>query len=188
MLLDGEPYAPRSPRQAIGSGVAMVPEPRKTHGLFARRSVCENVTLAHLGGFVAGGAVRTSRERAAATRVTNAVGLTGATIASRMEELSGGNRQKSLFARWLVERPRLFLSDEPTRGVDVGAKRGIYDLLVDLAAEAMAVVVVSSELEEVLGIAHRVLVMRAGRLAGELDGAAATGADVMELAFGLSAA
>ena len=188
MLLDGEPYAPRSPRQAIGSGVAMVPESRKTHGLFARRSVCENVTLAHLGGFVAGGAVRTSRERAAATRVTNAVGLTGATIASRMEELSGGNQQKSLFARWLVERPRLFLTDEPTRGVDVGAKRGIYDLLVDLAAEGMAVVVVSSELEEVLGIAHRVLVMRAGRLAGELDGAAATGADVMELAFGLSAA
>ena len=99
MLLDGETYAPRSPRQAIGSGVAMVPESRKTHGLFARRSVCENVTLAHLGGFVAGGAVRTSRERAAATRVTNAVGLTGATIASRMEELSGGNQQKSLFAR-----------------------------------------------------------------------------------------
>ena len=88
----------------------------------------------------------------------------------------------------MVERPRLFLSDEPTRGVDVGAKRGIYDLVVDLAAEGMAVVVVSSELEEVLGIAHRVLVMRAGRLAGELDGAAATGADVMELAFGLSAA
>ena len=145
----------------------------------------EIVTLAHLAGFVTiGGVVRRARERAAAARVTGAVGLTGATTASLMAELSGGNQQKSLFARWLVERPRLFLSDEPTRGVDVGAKRGIYDLLVDLASEGMAVIVVSSELEEVLGIAHRILVMRGGRLVGELDAAAATRSDVMELAFG----
>ncbi|MCY3806208.1 MAG: ATP-binding cassette domain-containing protein [bacterium] len=104
-----------------------------------------------------------------------------------MAELSGGNQQKSLFARWLVQNPRLFLADEPTRGVDVGAKRSIYDLLVGLASEGMAVLVVSSELEEVLGIAHRILVMRAGRLVGELDGAAATRTEVMELAFGQAA-
>ena len=189
MRLDGVQYEPRSPRWAIRRGVAMVPESRKAHGLFPRRSVCENVTLAHLAGFVTiGGVVRRAGERAAAARVTGAVGLTGATTTSLMEELSGGNQQKSLFARWLVERPRLFLSDEPTRGVDVGAKRGIYDLLVDLASEGMAVIVVSSELEEVLGIAHRILVMRGGRLVGELDAAAATRSDVMELAFGLSAA
>ena len=189
MLLAGSPYAPRSPRDAIRSRVAMVPESRKTQGLIARRSVCENVTLAHLAGFVApAGAIRHRSERAAANRVTDAVGLSGATITSLMEQLSGGNQQKSLFARWLVERPLLFCSDEPTRGVDVGAKLGIYELLAQLAAEGMAVLLVSSELEEVLGVAHRILVMRAGRLIGELDGEAATRAEVMELAFGLAAA
>ena len=188
MTLDGEPYEPRSPRRAIRDGVAMVPESRKAHGLLPRRSVRENVTLPHLGSFVTpGGFVRTGGERAAAGRVTTAVGLTGATIASAMAELSGGNQQKSLFARWLVGRPRLFLADEPTRGVDVGAKRGIYEVLVGLAAEGMGVLVVSSELEEVLGLAHRVLVMRGGRLVGELDGAAATRTEVMELAFGAAA-
>jgi len=188
MTLDGRPYEPRSPRRAIRDGVAMVPESRKAHGLLPRRSVRENVTLPHLGRFVtAGGFVRTGGERVEADRATTAVGLTGATIASVMAELSGGNQQKSLFARWLVGRPRLFLADEPTRGVDVGAKRGIYDVLVSLAAEGMAVLVVSSELEEVLGLAHRILVMRGGRLVGELDGAAATRTEVMELAFGAAA-
>jgi len=188
MALDGEPYEPRSPRRAIRGGVAMVPESRKTHGLLPRRSVRENVTLPHLGRFVtAGGLVRTGGEWVEAGRVTAAVGLTGATIASPIAELSGGNQQKSLFARWLVGHPRLFLADEPTRGVDVGAKRGIYDVLVGLAAEGMAVLVVSSELEEVLGLAHRILVMRGGRLVGELDGAVATRTEVMELAFGAAA-
>lgn len=188
MVLEGEPYEPGSPRRSIQERVAMVPESRKTQGLLPRRSVRENVTLPHLAGFVtAGGFVRGGGERAAAGRVTAAVGLTGATIASPMAELSGGNQQKSLFARWLVGRPRLFLADEPTRGVDIGAKRGIYDVLVGLAAEGMAVLVVSSELEEVLGLAHRILVMRGGRLVGELDGAAATRSEVMELAFGTAA-
>ena len=187
MTLDGAPYEPRSPRQAIGAGVTMVPESRKTQGLLARRSVRENVTLPHLARFTTGGFVRASGERAAAGRATGDVGLRGATIDSTMAELSGGNQQRSLFARWLVERPRLFLADEPTRGVDVGAKRGIYDTLAALAAEGMAVLLVSSELEEVLGIAHRILVMRAGRLVGELDGMTATRSEVMELAFGQAA-
>ncbi len=188
MLLGGEPFAPSSPSRAIRQGVAMVPESRKLQGLLPRRSVRENVTLPHLGRFVTtGGFVRTGQEKTAARRVTDSVGLTGATIASTMAELSGGNQQKSLFARWLVANPRLFLADEPTRGVDVGAKRGIYDLLVGLAMEGMAVLVVSSELEEVLGLAHRILVMRSGRLAGELDGATASRTRVMELAFGTAA-
>jgi simple sugar transport system ATP-binding protein/ribose transport system ATP-binding protein len=188
MVLDGEPYEPGSPRRAIRRGVAMVPESRKTQGLLSRRSVRENVTLPHLAGFVtAGGIVRGGDERDAAFRVTASVGLTGATIASPMADLSGGNQQKSLFARWLVGSPRLFLADEPTRGVDVGAKRGIYDVLAGLAAEGMAVLVVSSELEEVLGLAHRILVMRGGRVVGDLDGEAATRTEVMELAFGAAA-
>ena len=95
----------------------------------------------------------------------------GARYRAPVRTLSGGNQQKVLFARMLLGEPRLMLADEPTRGVDVGAKRAIYELLVDLAAEAgMAIVLISSELEEILGLAHRVIVMRAGRLVAELEG------------------
>jgi ABC-type sugar transport system ATPase subunit len=86
-----------------------------------------------------------------------------------VSSLSGGNQQKVLFARWLFERPRVFVADEPTRGVDVGAKRAIYELIQSLAAEGIAILLISSEHEEILGLAHRVLVMRAGRIVAELD-------------------
>ena len=185
MTLDGRPYAPASPRQAIRAGVAMVPESRSAQGLLSRMTVRANMTLAHLSRFVTpGGLIRPAPERAAAGEAARTVRLTGATIESAAAQLSGGNQQKALFGRWLVSRPRLFIADEPTRGVDVGAKRGIYDLLAGLAADGMAVLLVSSEIEEVLGLAHRVLVMRNGRLAGEEPGGAATESSVMALAFG----
>lgn len=188
MRLAGRPYRPRSPRDAIRDGVAMVPESRATQGVLPLLPVRTNMTLAHLADFVAlGGVVRTTRETDAAERVSNAVGLTGATIESKMRELSGGNQQKAAFGRWLISPPRLFIADEPTRGVDVGAKRGIYELLVGLASEGMAVLVISSELEEVLGLAHRILVMRGGRIVGELRGEDATETGVMDLAFGTAA-
>ncbi len=187
MELAGEPYQPRSPRAAINSGVAMVPESRATQGTLGLLPVRVNITLAHLSRFVRwGGVVRARKESEAAEGVADAVGLTGATIESKMKELSGGNQQKALFGRWLVSQPRLFIADEPTRGVDVGAKRGIYELLVGLAAAGMAVLVVSSELEEVLGLAHRILVMRGGQIVGELMGGEATETQVMDLAFGAS--
>lgn len=185
MTLDGAPYAPRSPRDAIRSGVAMVPESRSAQGLLGRMTVRANTTLAHLSLFtLPGGFLRSRPETEAAEEAVRTVRLTGATIHSVITELSGGNQQKTLFGRWLVSRPRLFIADEPTRGVDVGAKRGIYDLLAALAEAGMAVLIVSSELEEVLGLSHRVLVMSNGRLAGEVAGADATETSVMELAFG----
>ena len=188
MTLGGEPFAPSSPEAAIRAGVAMIPESRRTQGLFTRRSVKENITLTHLSRFARGGVVRRRPERRAATQAAAEVDLRGATIDSTMDVLSGGNQQKTLFARWMVERPRLLIADEPTRGVDVGAKRTIYDMIAQLASEGMGVLVVSSEIEEVLGLAHRILVMRGGRLVGELDGATADEADVMNLAFGNEAA
>ncbi len=115
---------------------------------------------------------------------TREVGVRGATAETAVSDLSGGNQQKVLFARSLMQTPALLIADEPTRGVDVGAKRTIYDLLADLAAGGMGVLVVSSELEEVLGLAHRILVMREGRLVAELDGMTATENDVMAAAFG----
>ena len=187
--LDGAPYRPGSPRHAIRAGVAMVPESRSTQGLFPLLPVRTNITLAHLAKFVTpGGVVRFRGETTAAEKIAKAVGLTGATVETRTALLSGGNQQKTLFGRWLVAHPRLFIADEPTRGVDVGAKRGIYNLLVDLASRGIAVLLVSSELEEVLGLAHRIIVMAGGRVVGELTGGKATEKDVMNLAFGASAA
>jgi len=188
MKLDGETYRPRSPRDAIARGVTMIPESRRDDGLFPMRSVVDNVSLPHLHRFTSAGAIRRRSERDAVSEVMERVQLTGASIDTPMFGLSGGNQQKSMFARWLVDRPRLLLADEPTRGVDVGSKRAIYDLMVDLAAEGMGILAVSSEVDEVLGISHRILVMREGGLVGELDGASATADELMALAFGLEAA
>jgi len=98
--------------------------------------------------------------------------------------LSGGNQQKCIVGRWLEISPRIFIMDEPTRGIDVGAKRAIYELIADLAVNGLGVLLISSELEEVLGLAHRILVVRAGRIVAELDGATADEETVMRAAFG----
>jgi len=103
---------------------------------------------------------------------------------ARISTLSGGNQQKTLFARWMYRRPQVFIADEPTRGVDVGAKRAIYELIHALAAEGAAVILISSEHEEVLGLAHRVLVMREGRIAAELAGTDMTEDALLRAAFG----
>ena len=188
VALDGEPFRPRSPRNAIKRGVWMIPESRRDQALLMQRSVGDNVSIAHLGEFATAGVVKKRMENEQTHGASSAVNLTGATISSLMNELSGGNQQKSIFARWLVSPPKLLIADEPTRGVDVGAKRGIYDLLARLAEEGMAMLIVSSEIEEVLGISHRILVMRSGSIVGELDSATSASADVMELAFGLEEA
>jgi ABC-type sugar transport system ATPase subunit len=133
-------------------------------------------------GFVRRGAER-RRTREALDRWTVRAESPGAPVSS----LSGGNQQKLLFARVLLCGPRVLVADEPTRGVDVGAKRAIYDLLVSLADEGLGVLLISSELEEVLGLAHRVLVMRAGRIVSELEGEAMTESAVLAAAFEASA-
>ena len=143
----------------------------------------ENVSLASLAavsryGFVRRGAERRrTRERWSAGRCARTA------PARRSRSLSGGNQQKLLFARMLLCGPQVLVADEPTRGVDVGAKRAIYDLLVSLADEGLGVLLISSELEEVLGLAHRVLVMRAGRIVGELAGEQMTESAVLAAAF-----
>jgi ABC-type sugar transport system ATPase subunit len=161
----------------------MIPESRKEDGLLLGRSVTENVSLASLGavsryGFVRRGAER-QRTREALERWTVRADGPGAPVSS----LSGGNQQKLLFARMLLCGPEVLVADEPTRGVDVGAKRAIYDLLASLADEGLGVLLISSELEEVLGLAHRVLVMRAGRIVGELAGEQMTESAVLGAAF-----
>jgi rhamnose transport system ATP-binding protein len=171
------------PGARLRAGVAMIPESRKEDGLLLGRSVTENVSLASLGavsryGFVRRGAER-RRTREALERWTVRADGPGAPVSS----LSGGNQQKLLFARMLLCGPEVLVADEPTRGVDVGAKRAIYDLLASLADEGLGVLLISSELEEVLGLAHRVLVMRAGRIVGELAGEQMTESAVLGAAF-----
>lgn len=180
----GKPVAIRRPRDAIKAGIAMVPEARKEHGLMMRRSIVENVTLPHLASLSAGGIVRSRGELARVAELTRRLDVRASHLKAPVELLSGGNQQKVLFAKWLFRPPRVLIADEPTRGVDVGAKQQIYELIASLAAEGLGILLISSELEEVLGLSHRVLVMRDGRIVAEFDGAAVKEEEVMEAAFG----
>lgn len=182
--LTGQPFMPRRVRDSIKRGIALIPESRKDLGLVLGSSVADNISLPYLRDVERGGLISRRRENGLAVDRMTAVGVKAASPASDVATLSGGNQQKVLFARSLVRTPTLLLADEPTRGVDVGAKRSIYDLLTELARAGMAVLVVSSEIEEVMGIAHRILVMHQGRIVAEFDGAAAEEPDVIAAAFG----
>ena len=177
------PLGAGSALASLRRGLAMIPESRKDDGLLFGRSVTENVSLSSLGLFSRAGIVNRSSERAAAARILDRIELKAADHAAPVSSLSGGNQQKVLFARMLMCSPHVLIADEPTRGVDVGAKRAIYDLLVSLAQDGMAVLLISSELEEIIGLAHRVLVMRRGRIVTELAGADMTESSILAAAF-----
>jgi ABC-type sugar transport system ATPase subunit len=147
----------------------MVPEDRKNQGCLLDRSIAENITLARLGAVGSGGVISRRRERSAVTQLFGEVGVRATGPSAKVGELSGGNQQKVLFARWLFRAPRVLIVDEPTRGIDVGAKIAIYELIAKVAAKGVAVLLISSEHEEVLGLAHRILVMRGGAVVAELD-------------------
>ncbi|MTD15569.1 ATP-binding cassette domain-containing protein [Nakamurella sp. YIM 132087] len=167
VTLDGVTLTGLSPRKAMAAGIALVPESRKEEGLVLGRSVRENVALASLGTRRTGPFVDRGTERTAVQTISGTVDIRAAAPDAPIRTLSGGNQQKALFAKWLLRRPQVLLVDEPTRGVDVAAKTQIHRLIVDLAAEGMAVVVVSSEIEELLELSHRALVLRHGRIVGE---------------------
>ena len=172
------------PRRALRSGVAMIPEGRKEHGLLPRRPVAENVSLATLGKLSRAGLVRRGAERRAVGQALAQAGVAAGRQAALADTLSGGNQQKLLFARVLLREPTVLIADEPTRGVDVGSKRAIYDLLTSLAADGLGVLLISSDVEEILGLAHRVLVMRLGEVVAELAGGEVSEAAILSAAFG----
>jgi ribose transport system ATP-binding protein len=174
----------RSPRAAVQLGLALLPEDRKRQGLLMGRSIIENVTLPHLELVSWHGTILHRVERARAEELIKRVDVRTPRSTISVNALSGGNQQKVLFAKWLLHRPRVLIADEPTRGVDVGAKRAIYELIHSLAADGMAVLLISSELEEVMGLAHRVLVMRGGTIVRRLEGDEITEDAVMSAAFG----
>jgi ABC-type sugar transport system ATPase subunit len=179
----GRPGRQGSIRRALAAGLAMIPESRQEQGLLPGRSVTENVSLASLGQFSRLGFVRGRAERGAVGRMLGQVDVRAPSQAAPAGTLSGGNQQKVLFARMLLCGPRVLVADEPTRGVDVGAKRAIYDLLTLLAADGLGVLLISSDVEEILGLAHRVLVMRRGKITAELSGGDLTEAAILGAAF-----
>ena len=186
MHLHGRPWRPRSPADAWANEVTLVPESRKEQGLVPLRPVRENVSLPWLGGFRLGPLIRRRQEQRAVQVAVRDADVRGAGTETSVVHLSGGNQQKTLFARALLTRPQLLLVDEPTRGVDVAAKRSLYDLVRRAADDGLAVLAVSSEGEEVLGLADRILVLRAGRLVAELDGPTASPAALLNAAFDLT--
>jgi rhamnose transport system ATP-binding protein len=183
ILVDGRTRSIRSPRQALGAGMFLIPESRKDSGLLLNRSVVENVTVSALKTCGRFGLVWRRRQRRATATLTESLSISASRLNAPVWTLSGGNQQKVLFARGLMRRPKFLIADEPTRGVDVGSRRAIYDLITEQARAGLAVLVISSDIEEVLGLAHRVLVMRGGSLVAELVGAAMTEHDVLTAAF-----
>jgi simple sugar transport system ATP-binding protein/ribose transport system ATP-binding protein len=181
--LKGADLAGHSPSRSIRRGLVLIPESRKEMGLLVGRSVKENISLSRLDLVSRFGWISGIRERRKVNELMNAVTVKAASIRTPVSMLSGGNQQKLMFARSVMCSPSVLIADEPTRGVDVGSKRAIYDLLTEMAASGMGVVVISSDLEEVLGLAHRVLVMRHGRIITELSGERMNEQAVLAAAF-----
>lgn len=180
VFVEGRAVEIRTPADAIRHGLALVPDDRKAKGLLPEAPVRWNMVLASERQF----GIRAEREKEKTARMVRELRVRAADSEQPVMRLSGGNQQKVVLARWLLADARIFLLDEPTRGIDVGAKAEIYELIRGLAARGAAIVLVSSELEEVLRLADRVLVMHRGRIAGELSRAEASEESVMRLATG----
>lgn len=184
ITLNGQSLKLKSPADAIKNGIAMVSEDRKAEGLILCRSVGENISLANLKKFTAGLFVNERQEESAARRMIKMLQIKTPDTAMIVENLSGGNQQKIVIAKWLLGDLKLLILDEPTRGIDVGSKSEIHRLMTEFAAQGLAIVMISSELPEVLGMSDRVVVMSEGRVAGELTRSEANQESIMRLATG----
>ena len=186
--LKGEAVTIDSPAKAVELGIAYVPEDRRHHGVILDMSVAQNTTLATLAAVSKAGLLDFRGERKVAAEFVRRLGVKTASIDMPVGNLSGGNQQKVALARWLAANPIVLILDEPTQGVDVGAKAEIHRLMGDLAARGLAIIMISSELPEILGMSDRIVVMHAGTVAGTLDREGATQEAILELALGHRAA
>lgn len=184
LFLDGAPYRPASPRQAIDRGLALLTNDRKATGLIPGMSIVANTSLAGLPRLSPRGWLRPDREREEARRLAGDLSLRAASLDLPVMALSGGNQQKTVLAKWLQTGPKLLLLDEPTRGIDVGAKREIYRLMNRWTADGMAILLITSELPELLAMSDRIAVLHRGRLTAELAGGQATPDAVLAAAMG----
>ena len=172
VALEGKPLAIRSPQDAIAAGIVYVPEERGRHGAVLPMPIFQNVSMAVLGRTTRAGFLRLAEEFALARRYAERLDLRAAALSVPVGSLSGGNQQKVVIAKWLATLPKVIILDEPTKGIDIGSKAAVHAFMSELAAEGLSVLMVSSELPEILGMSDRVLVMREGRMAGiwERDG------------------
>src|ERR1043165_8135763 len=184
VALNGQGLRIRNAQDAITHGIYLVPEDRRLSGLIVDFNVRENITLPNLESYSSAKIINQKKEASAAREACKAINIKTPTTEMRAANLSGGNQQKVVLAKWLTFKPRVLIFDEPTRGIDVGAKAEIYQLIRNLAAKGVAVIVISSEMEEVLGISDRIAVMHEGRLTGILDRAQFSEEAVMRLATG----
>ncbi|MEO7912098.1 MAG: sugar ABC transporter ATP-binding protein [Roseiflexaceae bacterium] len=180
--LDGKVVTIRSPDAAMALGIGYVPEDRKEHGLVLAMSIADNITLPVISTFARGGWLDAQRERMAAVAGAQQLEVKMASVDQQAGQLSGGNQQKVVLAKWLGTHPRVLILDEPTRGIDVGTKAAVHALMSSLAAQGMAILMISSELPEILGMSDRILVMREGRLTGQFNRADATQEQLMAAA------
>jgi ribose transport system ATP-binding protein len=184
--IEGRGVRRNAPADAIRAGFALVPEDRKGAGLVLTRSVLDNGSLPHLSTYTVGGWIRSRLRRRAVQEATSSVEVRCRSLDQNVGTLSGGNQQKVVLARWLTEHTKVLLLDEPTRGVDVGARGEIYKIVRDLAASGLAVLLVSSDMPELIGLTHRLLVVRGGEVAGELSRDQLDRDDAQELIFRLA--
>ncbi len=181
--INGQAVTIRSPQQAIALGLAYVPEDRQQHGLIPAMNLTANVSLPRLNQYAWAGWLRNKLERLAAFDSAQQMEVRANNMWQKARELSGGNQQKIVLAKWLAMKPRILILDEPTRGIDVGTKAAVHDLMSRLAAEGLAILMISSELPEILGMSDRVIVMREGRLTGHFTRAEATQEKIMAAAM-----
>ena len=183
LLLDGKEIKNRSPREAIANGFALLTEERRATGIFGILNITENTTLSALSMYRRLGFLLSDRARRRDTdRMIGQLGVKTASKETQIRTLSGGNQQKVILARWLLTAPRILLLDEPTRGIDVGAKYEIYRLMEELAADGRSILMSSGEMPELMGVCHRIYVMSGGEITGEVDAATATQEQIMALA------
>lgn len=183
MFLDGQAYRPKSPRDAMDHGIALCPEDRKLEGLALIRSVKENIDVSILNRLTRAGFVDEKKEAEFIRQSIEDFSIKTPSPEQKTLYLSGGNQQKIILARWLAIRPKLVIFDEPTKGIDVGAKAEIYQMICDTAGSGAAVILISSELPEVIGLSDRILVMKDGRIRGEVLQKDATEALVLSYAM-----
>lgn len=184
VLLDGQPFRLASPHHSIRQGLALLTNDRKATGLVLSMSVVANCTLANLRRLAPLGWRRPRRERQAAERLAQSLRLQAASLDMEVAALSGGNQQKVALAKWLQTNPRVLLLDEPTRGIDVGAKQEIYRLMQQWTSQGIAIILITSEMPELLAMSDRVVVMHRGRVTAELDRREATAERVLAAAMG----
>ena len=168
--IDGKPAVIRSPADAVGQGIVYVPEDRGKQGAITALPIFQNVTLPSLGRTSRNGFLKLAEEFKLAREYTERLDLRAASLDTNVGNLSGGNQQKVVIAKWLATQPKVIILDEPTKGIDIGSKAAVHEFMAELAAQGLAVIMVSSEIPEVLGMSDRVIVMREGRIAAELSG------------------